>query len=41
MVNYEIWLVRNKNEIIKIQDFFTNSKYNPITSEYEIYLELE
>jgi len=39
--NYEIWLVRNKNEIIKIQDFFTNSKYNPITSEYEIYLDLK
>ncbi|UAM98014.1 DUF3883 domain-containing protein [Polaribacter litorisediminis] len=39
--NYEIWLVRNKNEIIKIQDFFTNSKYNPITSEYEVNLEVE
>ena len=38
--NYEIWLVRNKSEIIKIKDFFINSKYNPITSEYEIQLDV-
>jgi hypothetical protein len=39
--NYEIWLVRNKNEIIKIKDFFTNGKYDPITSEYEISLNIK
>ena len=39
--NYEIWLVRNKHEIIPITDFFSNSKYDPITSEYEIFLDLE
>ncbi len=40
MDNYEIWLVRNKNEIIPIKDFFTNEKYKPIISEYEVYLDL-
>lgn len=38
--NYEIWLVRNKNEIIPIKDFFTNEKYKPVISEYEVYLDL-
>ena len=38
--NYEIWLVRNRNEIIPVKDFFTNEKYKPIISEYEVYLDL-
>ncbi|WP_337084680.1 sacsin N-terminal ATP-binding-like domain-containing protein [Elizabethkingia anophelis] len=36
--NYEIWLVKNKNEIIPIFDFFTNTKYEPIINEYIVYL---
>lgn len=40
MENYEIWLVKDKVKIIPIKDFFTNEKYKPIISEYEVYLEL-
>lgn len=39
--DYEIWLVKNNEEVIPIKDFYTNTKYNPIASEYEVYLDLE
>lgn len=39
--NYEIWLVRNKEDIIPITDFYTNEKYKPIISEYQVYLKIK
>ena len=39
--NFEIWLVRNKDEIIPIKDFYTNKKYNLVASGYEVYLDLK
>lgn len=39
--DYEIWLVKNGKIIIPINDFFTNSKYQPITNEYIVYLDIE
>lgn len=39
--NYEIWLVRNKSEIYPIKDFFSNTKYELIASEYKVYLDLK
>jgi hypothetical protein len=39
--DYEIWLVRNGTIIIPIKDFFTNSKYQPLTNEYIVYLDIE
>lgn len=38
--DFEIWLVKNKETIIPIKDFYTNSKYQPITNEYIIYLDM-
>lgn len=37
--NYEIWLLRNYEEIFVIKDFFDNAKYHLITNEFVIYLE--
>ena len=39
--DYEIWLVKNGKTIIPIKDFYTNSKYQPITNEYSVYLDIE
>jgi hypothetical protein len=39
--NYEIWLVKDKEIIIPIKDFFTNEKYRLSPSEYEVYLKTE
>ncbi|MFD1162054.1 sacsin N-terminal ATP-binding-like domain-containing protein [Hwangdonia seohaensis] len=39
--DYEIWLVKNGKTIIPIKDFYTNSKYQPITNEYIVYLDIE
>lgn len=39
-IDYEIWLLKEKGEIIQIKDFFTNDKYKPIPNEYIIYLEI-
>lgn len=39
--DYEIWLVNNGKIIFPIKDFFTNSKYFPITNEYIVYLDIE
>ena len=38
--NYEIWLVKNNKQIIIIKDFFTNNKYKPVISEYEVFLDV-
>lgn len=38
--NYEIWLIR-KEKIVIVKDFFDNEKYNPIASEFEVFLEIE
>lgn len=37
--DYEIWLVKNKQEIIPIRNFFTDGKYEATPNEYIIYLE--
>lgn len=39
--NYEIWLVKNKHQVIPIKDFFFNNKYKPIASEYDVYLDFK
>jgi len=38
--DYEIWLVNNKKNIIPITDFFSNKKYEVISNEYLVYLDL-
>ncbi|EAQ40461.1 hypothetical protein MED134_06889 [Dokdonia sp. MED134] len=39
--DYEIWLVKNKQDIIPIYDFFTNKKYQVITNEYIVHMKLD
>ncbi len=39
--DYEIWLVQDQHKIIPIKDFFYNSKYEPITNEYLVYLDIK
>jgi hypothetical protein len=38
--DFEIWLVKNKLDIIPIKDFFINKKYITTVNEYLIHLEL-
>ncbi|MBW4968849.1 DUF3883 domain-containing protein [Croceibacter atlanticus] len=38
--NYEIWLVKDKNIIIPIYDFFLNPKYKTTINEYLVHLEI-
>ncbi|MDD7914111.1 protein NO VEIN domain-containing protein [Polaribacter ponticola] len=38
--NYEIWLVKDKNIIIPIYDFFSNPKYKTTVNEYLVHLEI-
>lgn len=38
--DYEIWLVNNKKNIIPITDFFSNKKYEVISNEFLVYLEI-
>lgn len=38
--DYEIWLVKNKQDIIPIFDFFENPKYKTTVNEYLIHLEI-
>lgn len=39
--DYEIWLVHDQHKIIPIKDFFHNGKYEPITNEYLVYLNIK
>lgn len=39
--DYEIWLVNDKKNIFQIKDFFSNKKYEIISNEYLVYLEIE
>lgn len=39
--DYEIWLVKDNNDLIPITDFFDNPKYQPVINEYVVYLDLE
>jgi hypothetical protein len=39
--NYEIWLVQDQYKIIPITDFFHNDKYEPITNEYLVYMDIK
>lgn len=38
--DYEIWLVKNKQDIIPIYDFFSNRKYKIAVNEYLVHLEI-
>ena len=38
--DYEVWLVKNKQDIIPIYDFFTNPKYITSVNEYLVHLEI-
>ena len=38
--DYEIWLVNDKKNIIPIKDFFTNDKYEVVSNEFLVYLEI-
>ena len=38
--DYEIWLVNDKKNIIPIKDFFTNDKYEIVSNEFLVYLEI-
>jgi hypothetical protein len=38
--DYEIWLVNDKKNIIPIRDFFTNDKYEVVSNEFLVYLEI-
>jgi hypothetical protein len=38
--DYEVWLVKNKQDIIPIYDFFSNQKYKTTVNEYLVHLEI-
>ncbi|UAB74328.1 sacsin N-terminal ATP-binding-like domain-containing protein [Mesoflavibacter sp. SCSIO 43206] len=38
--DYEVWLVKNKQDIIPIYDFFSNPKYITSVNEYLVHLEI-
>jgi hypothetical protein len=38
--DYEIWLVKNKQDIIPIYDFFSNPKYKITTNEYIVHMQI-
>nr|WP_293295749.1 DUF3883 domain-containing protein [Allomuricauda sp.] len=38
--DYEVWLVKNKQDIIPIYDFFSNPKYITKVNEYLVHLEI-
>ncbi|WP_348825648.1 sacsin N-terminal ATP-binding-like domain-containing protein [Flavobacterium aestuarii] len=38
--DYEIWLVNDKKNIIPIKDFFINKKYEVVSNEFLVYLEI-